>query len=250
MPITIHSDKDVFKKAPDVVIFDLDNTLYNYNLANVSAMSVIEKKVREDLNINSELFADLFSKARNETKDQLGPIASSHSRLLYFQRMLELAGFKAQPLMCLDLEQAYWKTFLSTMVLEPSVIETLTFLRSNGIKIGIITDLTAQIQFRKIIYLGIDKYFDFIVTSEESGSDKIDGKPYDLMLRKLGTTAKKNIWMIGDSEADTTYAKKYIDCKTFQKLNSNSNIHKNTDVSFERFAHLLKNLRKMYSKST
>jgi len=74
--------------------------------------------------------------------------------------------------LALDLEQTYWREFLVNTRLFPGVREFLQQLKSIGIKTANITDLTAQIQFRKMVYFGLDEYFDYVVTSEEAGCDK------------------------------------------------------------------------------
>ena len=76
------------------------------------------------------------------------------------QRMLKL-WLRSQVLLALDLEQTYWRTFLANAVLFENAKDLLDDLRL-GIPTAIVTDLTAQIQFRKVIYFGLDKYFDFI----------------------------------------------------------------------------------------
>jgi FMN phosphatase YigB (HAD superfamily) len=58
-------------------------------------------------------------------------------------------------------------------------------LKSDGIITANITDLTAQIQFRKMVYLGLDEYFDYVVTSEEAGKDKPHRAPFDIILSKI-----------------------------------------------------------------
>ena len=72
----------------------------------------------------------------------------------------------------LDLEQTYWRTFLINCKLFSGVLDFVQLLKSKGIATANITDLTAQIQFRKLVYFGLDEYFDYVVTSEEAGKDK------------------------------------------------------------------------------
>ena len=54
----------------------------------------------------------------------------------------------------------------------PKVHNFISAARNKGILTAVITDLTSQIQFRKLIYFGLDDEFDFVVTSEEVGKDK------------------------------------------------------------------------------
>ena len=86
-----------------------------------------------------------------------------------------------------------------------------------GIPSAIITDLTSQIQFKKIINFRLDQYFDYIVTSEEAGCDKPAKAIYDLALNKTSYQSGL-IWMIGDDpEKDTKGSKDAINAITLEK---------------------------------
>lgn len=174
-----------FTCLPDTVLFDTDNTLYPYDPAHKAAMNAACKKVTETLSISSERFFATFNQVRQEVKSLLKHTASSHSRLLYFQRTLEIIGLRSQILMALDFEQTYWRIFLSNAKLFDGVKEFLDDLRLAGIPTAIITDLTSQIQFRKIIYFELEDYFDYIITSEEAGFDKPHKAPFNMALEKF-----------------------------------------------------------------
>ena len=120
MPLKIITDKK-FRKLPKAIIFDTDNTLYSYAPANDLALQSVFKKAEILLDINRNLFEEKFKEARLEIKKRICNQASSHSRLLYIQRTIELLGFKTQLLLTLDLEQTYWRTFLQSCKLFPKV---------------------------------------------------------------------------------------------------------------------------------
>lgn len=184
-------------RAPQAIIFDTDDTLYSYEEPHLRATAATEEKAVRLLGVDVGCVRSAFAQAREEVKRRLGSTASSHSRLLYFQRGIEILGRKTQLVITLDLEQTYWRTFLSHCELFPGVRDFLLALRGSGINTAIITDLTAQIQFRKIIYFGLDDCFDYVVTSEEAGADKPHEAPFQLAISKLGI-APQHIWMIGD----------------------------------------------------
>lgn len=235
-----------FKKIPEVVIFDLDNTLYDYNLANNQAMLEIEKQVCQDFMINKKKFYACFNSSRDVVKKNLGNTASSHSRLIYFQKMIEMLGFKTQPLMTLDLEQKYWRIFLMNMKLFPHVKELLEYLKILGSKLLLITDLTAQIQFRKVVYLGLDKFFDFIITSEESGADKFLDNSFKLAIEKVKMDKKTVVWSVGDCTQDIEGSKGNFHCITFQKINFRKEVIKKTDAYFFNYKSFLNFVKKSY----
>jgi putative hydrolase of the HAD superfamily len=210
------SDKIV--KLPNFCIFDTDNTLYAYEKPHREAMKAVGSKVSRLLGTSKQDFEDTFSLAREEIRKRLGDTASSHSRLLYFQRTVEMLGFRTQVLTTLDLEQTYWRTFLTNAALFPGVRECLLEMRSKGTRCLVITDLTSQIQYRKLIYFGLDNFFDFVITSEEAGKDKPDSAPFLLAKAKAGINEDHTVWMIGDdTETDILGARKHLGAITLQK---------------------------------
>jgi len=209
-----------FTCLPEAFLFDTDNTLYPYEPAHNAAQNAVRDKVVNTFSITPEEFDRAFKEARNHVKTRLQNTASSHSRLLYLQRMLEIMGLGSQVLLALDFEQTYWRTFLSNAILFDDVKELLDDIRLLGIPTAIVTDLTAQIQFRKVVYFGLDHYFDYIVTSEEAGFDKPHEAPFKIALEKMQTKGDR-IWMIGDNPInDISGADKCINATTLQKISS------------------------------
>ena len=198
--------------------------------------------------ITESQFETAFDQARNEIKTRLNQQASSHSRLLYFQRMLEIMGLGSQVLLALDFEQTYWRTFLSRATLFDGVKSFLDDLRLANIPTAVVTDLTAQIQFRKIVYFGLDHYFDYIVTSEEAGYDKPHTAPFDIAIEKM--KPKGNcIWMIGDNPVnDVQGARESISAVTLQKVHdgvvSGSGVTE-PDASFREYSHVAELLKSL-----
>lgn len=244
------NDRSKLNQLPSVFLFDTDNTLYSYNEPHFQAMSAVKKKMTVMFSISEKDFENAFSCARQQIKERLEGQAASHSRLLYMQRVLELLGLGSQVLAALDLEQTYWRTFLSNAVLFDGVKELLDDIRILGIPAVVVTDLTAQIQFRKLVYFGLDNSFDFIVTSEEAGFDKPNPSPFNIAVDKAGAK-EGTIWMIGDNPInDIKGAREAINATTIQKLHSGIEIGKGScapDATFDNFSelsHLLFKLRK------
>jgi putative hydrolase of the HAD superfamily len=246
--IQIH-DPSSFTQLPDAVLFDIDNTLYHYNPAHYAAQEAVKEKVINTFAISVNDFENAFHEARKQIKGRLGHTASSHSRLLYMQRMLEIMGLGSQVLLALDFEQTYWRTFLSNTILFDHVKEFLDDLRLLSIPTAIVTDLTAQIQFRKVVYFGLERYFKFIVTSEEAGFDKPHAAPFQIALEKMQPKGDV-IWMIGDNPInDIGGARKSINAITLQKIHEGiekgcgSNTPDATFKEFKEVRRLLGQLR-------
>jgi HAD superfamily hydrolase (TIGR01549 family) len=232
-----------FDRLPDAILFDTDNTLYHYDPAHKAAMNSVREKASKMFGIAPATFDQTFTQARRQVKTRLKHTAASHSRLLYLQTMLENIGLGSQVMLALDLEQTYWRTFLGGAVLFGEVKELLDDLRLLGIPTAIVTDLTAQIQFRKVVYFGLDHYFDFIVTSEEAGFDKPHDAPFQIALEKMRPRGNC-IWMIGDNPVnDIRGAREKIGAVTLQKIHEGVELGTGPcapDLAFGEFAELRK----------
>lgn len=229
------------ERLPDAILFDTDNTLYPYDPAHAVAMQAVREKVTRTFSIDAAAFDKAFSEARKQVKSRLKHTAACHSRLLYFQRMLEIIGLGSQVMLALDFEQTYWRTFLSAAVIFDDVKEVLDDLRLLGIPTAIVTDLTAQIQFRKMVYFGLDHCFDYIVTSEEAGFDKPHAAPFEIAIEKMRPKGDV-VWMIGDNPVnDIQGAREKINAVTLQKLHDGVELGQGEqcpDASFTEFSDL------------
>jgi 5'-nucleotidase len=226
---------------PKAIIFDTDNTLYPYPPSHDSAMKAVFIKLQKLVGLDQSETSVVFDEARRQIKHQLVNTASSHSRLLYFQRMIELLGMGTRISLALDLEQTYWRTFLTNAQLFDGVLEFLQVLKSKGVMTANVTDLTAQIQFRKMVYFNLGDYFDYIVTSEESGKDKPSSNSYKLAFDKLKIEPHE-AWMIGDDVVNDMFGAKKFGLTTFFFSHYYSEVEKcnsdTTDIVFDSFSDL------------
>lgn len=178
------------------VILDLDDTLYAYKPLHTEASAKVRDFVCEKLKITEQKYEEAFKFGRDETKKQLGDVAASHNRLLYFQKTLECLGIGPAPL-SLQMYEIYWGTFLEKMSLREGAREFMDRMHEMGIRLMICTDLTAHIQHRKIEALGIAGDIDYLVTSEEAGVEKPAPEIFSLCLEKLKLPPEE-VCCIGD----------------------------------------------------
>lgn len=229
---------------PRIVLIDLDNTLYNYHKVHSIALENVKNKAKIMFNIDSQEFDYLYNRSNKEIKSRLINTASSHNRLLYFQKFFEIKGLGQQVYYALELERTYWNIFLMHMKLNENVNEFLDELRLRDIKIGLVTDLTIDIQFRKLIRLGIEDKFDAITTSEEVGADKPFDDCFTLTLKKMDykDLSDDEIWMIGDDyDKDILGAVNSIGAKGFLYTNekSKSSNRVSSAIKFDNFSYLI-----------
>lgn len=176
------------------LLLDIDNTLYDYNSTHSIAKQSVLKYCQDKFNLSIIDIEKAYDVARKKVHIELAETASSHNRLLYFQKICEI--LKLNPLEhSLDIYNIYWDTFLENMKPFDGIYELLEMYKNN---ICLVTDLTAHIQYRKIKKLELDKYCTQIITSEEAGKEK--PHPYMFMqaLQKLNLQPNE-VCMIGDS---------------------------------------------------
>lgn len=186
---------------PSLIVFDLDNTLYDYDQPNAFATQALIQEISFQSAIDTLEVKNALDVSRINVKRRLGNTASSHSRLLYISEIYRLLKLKPVAEQFLILENLFWDSYLSQMKLFPGVIDFIQSLKVRDIPLALVTDLTSNIQYRKLLKLGLSSSFDFILTSEEVGGDKSSGLPFEL-LSKIYLQTVAGTWFIGDNQHD------------------------------------------------
>lgn len=179
------------------VIFDIDGTLYDYQTTDKLAMKNFCAFVEKNLGIEEKIFRETYTEARNIIHRRLKDTAASHSRVLMIQTALELLGKNPFDYV-LELYDVYWNFFLESMKPYDGAENFLRELKIFGAKISTCTDMTAHIQYRKLRRLGLDKFIDFMVTSEETGYEKPAPIMFNFALEKMNVRANEAAYL-GDS---------------------------------------------------
>lgn len=179
------------------VVFDLDNTLYPYAACDAAGRKAVYAYLEPLCPLTLAQLAALYAECDAETKRKNPDTAAGHNRILFYHRMCELLGLAAD-VHDLPLYNAYWDAYLQMMRLFPGAGALLKFLKSDGILLGLCSDLTLQIQLRKIQTLGLVGVFDKITVSEEVGADKPSPKMFQSILQKLDVSPKDAV-MVGDN---------------------------------------------------
>ncbi|OGL65168.1 hypothetical protein A3B21_00320 [Candidatus Uhrbacteria bacterium RIFCSPLOWO2_01_FULL_47_24] len=186
------------------ILIDLDDTLYPYPLCNEAGIQATVSYLASKLKKPSEQVRQAFLDGRAATKELLktaaGELAASHHRLLYLQKAIEGMSGRTNPEFTLVAEQVFWEAYLARMVLFPGALEFLERAKAQEKMIAIITDMTAQMQLKKVVQLGIAHLVDFLITSEEAGRDKPDPAALHLALKKTRLSPHEVV-MVGEDEA-------------------------------------------------
>jgi putative hydrolase of the HAD superfamily len=176
------------------ILLDIDNTLYDYNIAHSFAKNLVLDYCVSEFSLPKDEINFAYEKARKKVHIELCETAASHNRLLYFQKMSEILNVNPMKY-GFEIYTIYWDSFLE--VLKP-FDEIYVLLEKYKNRICLVTDLTAHIQYRKIKKLGLEKYCEKLVTSEETGREKPHPYMFMLALQKLDLRLDE-VCMIGDS---------------------------------------------------
>lgn len=187
---------------PTLVVFDLDDTLYSYESCNLAGNKALFALGASETGVSRKHFETVYSEAREKVKARLGKTGSSHSRLLYVHEALAQLGFSNQPSLALSLEQEFWREYLLAMTLRPGAEDLLLSLRFNHIPIALVTDLTLQIQLRKLVFLKLESFFDVVIASEESAGDKSSLLPFEVLAERSQKEWLEHVWFVGDGKHD------------------------------------------------
>lgn len=178
------------------VIFDIDGTLYSYDKAHEKGFSAVCRYAQNVLGIPEADFAADCKRLFKQINSELGAQAAMHTRAIRFQRILEERGLS---LSYVDvLEEMYWNTLIQESAPEPGLEQCLADLKAAGYVLGIGTNMTLVWQIKKLKALGLIDYFQFIVSSEETGVEKPDKKLFDMCAQKAGAEPGQCVF-VGDS---------------------------------------------------
>jgi putative hydrolase of the HAD superfamily len=192
-------------KIASAVMFDLDDTLFDYTHSRHSAFIALKNRFPELSGINLDELDLLW----NFYWKQLVPseTITHQSGIMYLRReriRLILTGFGVS-LTEKDLDNAvrtYSDSYEESMRPIPGCIEVLNELRARNIKVGVITNNPRDGQEHKLKSCGINDYVSVLVASGDLGYSKPDPRIFEYTVNKIGVSLKDSI-MVGDTlEAD------------------------------------------------
>jgi HAD superfamily hydrolase (TIGR01549 family) len=189
------------------IIFDLDNTIYDYDFCHNKAITeVYQFLIKKDNSLNIEKLKSLYDKISRNLKKEICNTASSHNKSIYFKQLLE--KIKMDLSLFSKINNMYWEIFYNNMFCFEGVKDFIIWNKSIGKKIGILTDYETEYQIIKLEKLEILQYIDVIVTSEEVGIEKPSKKMFSTILNILCLNSS-DVIIIGDNyEKDILGARK------------------------------------------
>lgn len=226
------------------IIFDLDDTLYDYKKCHENAVSIVINYIIEhnDKYKNYEYILEVYNKQSNKLKYELKHTASSHNKSIYFKHLIEELNLNYSYFQIIH--ELYWMNFYNSMVCFEGVKDFIIWNKINGVKIGILTDYETEYQIIKLEKLELLNYIDHIVTSEEVGIEKPSVNMFVRMFRKMNLSCDEVI-MIGDDHDKDIIGALNIGIKSywFNKNNTQCNNFKELHSKFCKIQNNLNELK-------
>lgn len=230
------------------VIFDLDNTLCNTTdiikdaLRSTFVQHLIyfpDKNIDNLVSLNIKTFENLIA-------DPYMPLSSATIRVWFevFEQMQIKPSFKV----ILRLIEHIRAEVNKKVRLIDGALEVMNYLKSKNIKVGVLTNGIFIDQANKLIKLKVDKFVDYLVTSDMCAADKPDPKIFQFLLNKMSVLPNQTL-MIGDDIVADVKGAHDVGIKTLYLKNSrlrNINIKlvrsDYTETNYEDILRLVKNL--------
>lgn len=184
---------------PKVVLFDLDDTLFDHDRACRSGIAYLRRRdARWSTRSTEELHAQ-YSRQLEMIHPRVvaGVLSSEDARLLRFHRLARWCGFELDDVEAARFSQEYRVRYLRARRSVPGARAVLDHLQGRA-TVGVVTNNQVAEQHDKIRTIGIGGRIDFLVISEDVGVSKPDPRIFRIALAR-GKARPREAVMIGDS---------------------------------------------------
>ncbi len=227
------------------VIFDFDNTLYNYDYANILSLNELFKNININHNIDLNFIKNEYDKINKEIKDS-NNYANKFNKGIYIKKLLENLNI-SYTYFNFYLE-IYNTSFYNNIKLYDNVENILILFKKYNIKIGLNTNNIFIQQINKLDKLNITKYFDVIYTSSEDSNEKPNPNIFINIIHKMNIKSE-NLIYIGDDYINDIQPLLNLNILGFHFLNNYSNIViKDKFIEFGNFCILYIFFEKYFNK--
>ena len=185
---------------PKAVIFDLDDTLITTSASRrIAWHSVISSFVSRLGGRKPTEVVDVIVDSDIAYWIKPEPLNGRSARVEIVRRGFSALRMEDQPLE-LEIVDAFMNCRLQELKCFPEAISTLHKLRSDGVRLALLTNSGAGVepQKHKIELFNLAVYFDYIQIESEVGVGKPEPAAFRRVLAKLELPAE-DVWMVGDN---------------------------------------------------
>jgi len=172
---------------PKAILFDLDGTLLDR-----------DSTVQELLTAQYDRFRPVLSQINPEAYVQRVLELDAHGhrdKVSVYQ--LAAAEFGLPSELAPELTADFWSSYHAFCRAYPEVNSVLLELRSRGLKLGVITNGSVQIQEAVVQRLGVSDLLDTVLISEREGTRKPSPEIFERAVHRLGVRSEE-AWFVGD----------------------------------------------------
>lgn len=181
------------------IILDMDNTIYNYDIANEFAVDSIMMYISEQCNLQREELLNMYNISKRQINTKFKGSALSHDKALQIKNLVDNLTIANKIEITNIAKKIYYDTFLENSIPFDGLYDFLILCKKNNIKVAILTNNTLDIQLELCNKLKIVNFVDNIYTSYEIGNEKPTFDTFDYVVEKY-KYKKSDILMIGDSK--------------------------------------------------
>ena len=225
-------------------IFDLDNTLYDYNLCNDYGFNEAFQYLSLKYNISIISIKNEFNKIKKKYHNIVFHQASSHNKCIQFKKLCECLDLPIEE--SCNLYDLYIEEFNHHLALFDGVEDFLILCQKNNINCYILTNNIYYEQIKRLKKLNICQYFKKIYTSEEYGIEKPDAKLFYSILQENNIHVDE-VAMIGDTFKNDIESAILINMYGFWFHQNEIKFHKNY-CEFNHFNQLTNFFHNYYSE--
>ncbi len=162
------------------VLFDFDGTLIDTNEVIIQSFQHTFRKVLGEEKPLEEIIRNFGE-----------PLAVT------MEKMLDIPPEEAMAIY----REYHYERFDDLIDIFPGMLELIKVLKDRGFKLAIVTSRLRHTTLKGLEKYGLEDYFDYVLTADDTDKHKPDPAPINLTLEKLGSKPSEAI-MIGDSMFD------------------------------------------------
>lgn len=177
--------------------FDLDNTLLDFFAAERDAITELLCLYGIEPNPN---YVGVYSEINRKFWERFerGEIKREEIFTGRFVEFTEKIGAVAD---AVKMSADYFSLLARGHKCMPGASEVLKYVKEKGYTVCVTTNGVSLTQHRRIKESGLEKFFDFVFISEETGHQKPEKAYFDFVLQKTPEKDRKRVLIIGDSQS-------------------------------------------------
>lgn len=187
--------------APEAVLFDLDDTLFDHDYCSRAALYRVRDEHPALSAVPWEELRTSYSRLLEEVHARLldGELTLQEARRERFRRLFSEVGAEDTDDLLQTAVEGYGRAYRESWRVVPGAEELLRRVGERA-KVAVVTNNLLREQRDKLSALGLDRYVDALIASEEVGVAKPEPEIFRVALQRVGCAPDEAV-AVGDSWA-------------------------------------------------